>query len=144
MKTLSEISNGSVRQSLELLGGKGLENYEKIISILKTLPKIDYGTVYELSEKLSTQAALPDFNMFNQLLSDILHRIIRVGAGSGDAPEQEIHIAMKIIKQDNLAQWAELWETIAKAKQEVLGLNLDRKSYIIEVFHKIQQIIQGK
>ena len=136
---LSQISGGSVRQTLELAQGKGLENYEKLIKIFKSLPKIDYSEVHDLAEKLSGAAALPEFEMFYSLFSDFLRRIIRVGAGSGEAPEAEIHIALKFVTKDTLAQWAELWETVAQARTEALGLNLDRKNFLIETFHKVEQ-----
>ena len=139
LDTLAGIANGSVRQILELSEGKGLSIYETIIKIMKKLPRLDYGDVSEFAETLSTPSALPDFEIFNTLFSDILHRMIRIGSGNGDAPEAEIRLAMKFVNEVSLAQWAELWETIAKQKREVLGLNLDRKNFLIEVFHQVEQ-----
>lgn len=139
LKTLSQISQGSVRQTLELMQGKGFENYETLIKLFKTLPKMDYAQVHTLADKLSTAAALPDFEIFCTLFSDLLRRLIRIGAGSGEAPEAEIHLALKHMREDTLANWAELWETLSKAKRETLALNLDRKNFLLEAFHKLEK-----
>ncbi len=138
LKTLSQITQGSVRQTLELLDGKGLESYETLISLFKTLPKMDYAQVHSLAEKLATPAALADFEMFFTLLSDLIRRLIRVGAGNGEAPEAEIHIALKYVTQDTLAHWAGLWETLSQEKREALGLNLDKKNFLMEAFRKVE------
>ncbi len=140
--TLSQISGGSVRNTIELLEGKGFETYEKLIKIFQTLPKLDYSEIYDLSEKLAAPAALPDFETFCTLLSDLLRRFIHIGAGSGEAPEEEIHLALRFVKKETLAHWAELWETIAQTKREVLGLNLDRKNFILETFRRINELAQ--
>lgn len=130
---LERLAEGSVRRLLMLSGGKGLELYERVTTLLKTLPKVDWAVVHTLSDELSGAANEARFELFYELLLGELSRIIRARATGGGTPD---HLALseKLIAEGALPAWAELWERIISDKAEAMAINLDRKALILELF----------
>ncbi len=135
---LALLSQGSVRRALELAQGGGLELYSELIQVLDGLPLMNHKLVLNLAERLSPTSALAEFDIFFGLLSDILRRLIRSAAGRDGVPETEAVIAQRLISNGGLADWAELWETVIRAQGEAFALNLDRRNFILETFHRFE------
>ncbi|MEM7618918.1 MAG: DNA polymerase III subunit delta' [Pseudomonadota bacterium] len=140
MEILHGVAKGSVQRMLDMMQNKGLDTYENLLALLQTLPRLDIAKMHALADKLASAQAQKEFEMFFMLLTDIIQRGVRVAAGHGTAPEREISIALKLINQQTLAQWAELWETVVQAKNETMALNLDRKTFILNIFQKLQTV----
>jgi hypothetical protein len=52
-------------------------------------------------------------------------------------------LARRIIPEDQLAAWAQLWETTVAEKASTETYNLDRKSLILLTFQRIVQASRG-
>ena len=135
---LNRISNGSVRRVLNLAGNGGLALNDAIMGHLSSLPKVDWGAVHTLGDKLAPAAAEQQFTLFVELLMGALARLIRAAAMSeGSGPEAAL--AEKLVGQTRLATFASLWETLSRETAEADTLNLDRKALILDIFARLER-----
>ncbi len=130
---LERLAEGSVRRLLMLAGGKGLELHERIMAQLRNLPRVDWALVHTLSDELSGAANQTRFELFYDLLLGELSRLVRVRA-TGQGAAEDLALATRLIADDGLPYWAELWERIISDKAEAMAINLDRKALILELF----------
>ncbi|HEX2843083.1 DNA polymerase III subunit delta' [Hyphomicrobium sp.] len=134
---LGRLSGGSVRRLLALHAAKGLVLHERISTLLKGLPAVDWGTLHALGDELSGQAAEQRYELFFELLMDGVARLINAEA-RGEGTPDEIALAGRLIGPARLATWAGLWERVAADKAETAALNLDRKALILDVFSRLE------
>jgi DNA polymerase-3 subunit delta' len=129
---LERIAEGSVGRLLGLLGSGGLELNERLNALLNTLPRVDWRSVHALSDELAPVAASARFELFFDLLSGSLERLIRAQA-AGEGTREDAELAARLIGEDRLASFAALWERIGRDKADTLALNLDRKALILDL-----------
>ncbi len=141
---LERIAEGSVGRLLGLLGSGGIEFNERLASLLASLPRVDWRSVHALSDELAPVAAQARFELFFDLLSGSLERLIRAQA-TGEGTRADTELAARLIGEDRLASFAALWERIARDKAETLALNLDRKALILDIVGALAMAVaQGK
>lgn len=134
---LISLADGSVRRLVLLWSGDGLKLQTRLDALLGGLGKLDWGQVHSLGDELGSAASAARFEMFFELLLRQLAQLIRAAArGQTEGPDGAL--ARRLIREDALATWAELWETLVREKAEALALNLDRKSLILDVFRRIE------
>lgn len=134
---LLHLSGGSVRRLLALATGDGLKLAQRVDSLLENLPKVDWAALHTLADDLAGAANEQRFETFFDLLLDTLARIARAAA-TGQGGADEIALARRLIPEGRLASWAELWETAVREKADVLALNLDRKTLILETVSRLE------
>ncbi|HEY8277738.1 MAG TPA: DNA polymerase III subunit delta', partial [Methyloceanibacter sp.] len=120
------LSDGSVRRALELATGEGINQYREALALVGSLPELDGARVQKLAEKLAAQGEAERLELFYSLLLGLLERLIRFAATGQSATEEEASLGRKLLSHADLGAWAEAWAGIAQAKDETLGLNLDR------------------
>lgn len=137
------LAQGSVRRVLQLieLGGSAL--YDRLITILSKLPSLDQVALQKLADELTAKDADARFELAFAMLSDSLARIIRQAATGTGGQGAEAEIATRLTQHADLAQWAELWETVQRVKADALALNLDRKNLILDVFFRLSETARG-
>lgn len=135
---LEKLAHGSVRRMLGLRGGGGLALFNRVLDLLRSLPNLDWQGVHALSDELGGAAAEQRFELFYELLLDLLARLIRLRSGAASNDATDAALAEALIGDGSLATWAELWETIVREKADAAALNLDRKSLMIGTFQNIQ------
>ncbi len=133
---LERLAEGSVRRGLALMAGGGLELQDRLTALFASMPKLDWAAAHAAAEELQPAAAEQRFELFFDLLSASLARMIRLVA-TGARDGEEAALARRVIDEARLAIWAELWETIAREKALTLALNLDRRALILETFSRI-------
>lgn len=133
---LIHLARGSVRRLLSLATSDGLELAERVSALLKVLPKVDWIAAHALADDLSSAASEQRFETFFDLLLDAAARLTRAAA-TGEGEPEDVALARRLIPEDRLASWAEVWETVVREKAEALALNLDRKALILDAIHKI-------
>ena len=139
---LERISGGSPRRLLSLHAAKGLALFDRISTLIETLPKADWGQIHSLGDELQAAAAEPRYELFFELLLDHVSRLIRAQAtGGGEAGDRTL--AARLIGEGKLATWAGLWERVAADKAEVDALNLDRKAFILETFARLEALARS-
>lgn len=134
---LARLADGSVRRFLSLEAGGGLALYEDIYGVLAGLPSIDWTKLHQLSDTLSAANAQVRFELFFELLMELLARIIRAGA-TGRGAAEDVRLAERIGGAGRLATLAEVWETVAREKAETVALNLDRKTLILRTVSRLE------
>lgn len=139
---LEELSGGSVRRLISLHAEKGIQLYDRMASLIATLPKVDWTAVHMLSDELQGTAQEQRFELFYDLLLTHLSRIIRAKAIGADGETQRL--AERLIGPARLASWASMWERVAAEKAEAMALNLDRKALILDTFAKLEAAASGR
>lgn len=134
---LARLSDGSVRRLLSLHAAKGLALHDRISAILNALPTVDWAAVHALGDELSGQAADQRYELFFELLTGAVARL--VDAEARDTGHQaDLALAHRLIGPARLATWAGLWERVAADKADTAALNLDRKALILDVFSRLE------
>jgi DNA polymerase-3 subunit delta' len=140
---LERLAEGSAGRLLGLLGTDGIELNAKVEKLLGLLPKVDWRAVHTLSDELQPIPAQPRFELFFELLQNALSRLIRAAAtGEGSAADRAL--AARLMGEARLASFAALWERIAREKADTLALNLDRKSFILEIVARLASAAQDR
>ena len=141
LDTLLPLSMGSPRRALQLLDGGGLALFEMVLTLLESLPRLDRQALHKLLTLTSARDGLAH-GMALDLLDDVLADTIRFGSSGSPSGRRfpQLHRFPALVTPDNLAEWAELWETMREARSETERLNLDKSALMITVFEKIEQL----
>lgn len=132
------LANGSVGRALRLLECGGSALYDRLIRLLARLPELDHEGVHALADELSGQRANESYDLFFELVSEAIARIsVHAVTGEGAAGAEE-ELAGRLKDAHALAKWAQLWETIQRAKVEADTLNLDRKNLVLTTFFRLE------
>ena len=135
---LERVSQGSVRRALSLVLDGGTAVNQSLAKHLSDLPKLDWVSLHALSDKLAPTAAAQQYELFFDLLTGTLARLIRA-AGTGEGDPADVALARRLIGDARLASFADLWETITREKAEADALNLDRKTLILDTFARLER-----
>jgi len=136
------LSEGSVRRALELAIGDGIDLYREAMALLSSLPELDSARVQNLAEKLAAQGGGERLELFYSLLLGLLERLIRFAATGETVTEEEAALGRRLLGNAELAAWAEAWAQITQAKDDTLGLNLDRSLLLFETFLRFKTLAQ--
>jgi DNA polymerase-3 subunit delta' len=142
-KTLStalSLSQGSVRRTLELVSGEGIELYGETVAFFAALPELDGTRLHRLVERLGGFGDTERLELFLALLLGLIERLIRFGATGEGATKEEQMLAKRLISRPNLAPWAEAWEAISQARAEAFEYNLDRSLLVLETWFRLQRL----
>ena len=142
------LSGGSVRRALEFLNSDSMKLHGDLMRFTEQLPELNYVAIHLLAERLALKSGEAELAMFISLFETWLGELVRAGAIAGsrnmqDESQEQARIVSALGKLNvaqNLAQWTELWETISRAREDMFLLNLDRKSFILNLFHKLEKI----
>lgn len=134
---IERLAKGSVRHALALSTGGGLALHERVERLVGTLPRVDWSAVHAAGDELSGLANEQRFELFFELLLDLLARTVRAAA-TGDGAAEDVKLAGRLIRPERVGAWSELWETIGADKAQAMALNLDRKALILETFAKLE------
>ncbi len=135
------IARGSVGEGLRLIQSGGLDLYRQLIHLMASLPDLDLKALHGLADKLSPIAAIGDYAMFMQMLTDWLAAMVR-GAATGRfelADPREEEIVRRLARPGDLDRWASVWDEISHSLGRANALNLDRKQTILTVFFRLAE-----
>lgn len=141
LETLVGLAKGSVRRALQLIEGNGLTLFQSIITLLESLPRLNRQALHKLIGLTAGRDALAHEMAFD-LLEEILADVIRACPAGENAVTgfPQLRRFPALISPDNLADWAELWETMREARGETERLNLDKAALTVTVFEKIARL----
>lgn len=138
------VANGSVRRALALLDADGIAVYRALLDIMSGLPRFDVLKAHALADSLSSPANDERFETAFGLLLDLIARLVREAATGEGAQGEEEALAQQLIRPHALARWAELWETLSRAKADADALNLPRRSLLLETFFRLSETARGR
>jgi DNA polymerase-3 subunit delta' len=133
------LAQGSARRALLLLSADGIALYRAVFDLASRLPALDAAKAHALVDKLAAPAAAADFETAYGLLLDLIARLVRQAAAGQGAIGRERELAGRLIGGDALARWAELWETLSRAKAEADALNLPKRTLLLNAFFRLQE-----
>lgn len=136
------LARGSVRKALSLQASGGLDLYERILALMRPLPDLDVNGLHAIADKVSPMAEEEAFETFYGLLLDLIARLVRVAVEPAELLPEEAALA-STVRPEKLALWAALWETIVREKAEIMALNLDRKSFVLDTGMRMRALARG-
>ncbi len=141
LETLAGLSRGSVRRALQLIEGNGLTLFQSIITLLESLPRLNRQALHKLIGLTAGRDTLAHETAFD-LLEEVLADVIRACPAGENAVTAfpQLRRFPGLITPDNLADWAELWETMREARGETERLNLDKAALTVTVFERIARL----
>jgi len=133
------LAQGSVERALRLLDGGGSELHQRLVALLGSLPGVDHEAVHALADDLSMVSADRTYELFFELVGETIARIVSHGATGSGAIGKEAEISARLENAAALAKFAQLWETVRRAKAEADALNLDRKNLVLGTFFRLEE-----
>jgi DNA polymerase-3 subunit delta' len=136
---LVRLAGGSIGRALRLAEEGGVTLYREMLGLLGKLPDLDVSAAHAFSGKLAPPTAA-GYELFGELLSDWIARMVRAGAG-GPAAEVlpgERAVMSRLTGGRNLDHWVEVWEKIAHLFARAAAVNLDRKQVVLSVLMTLQ------
>lgn len=140
------LAGGSAGEALRLTREGGAEIAADLMRLVGALPRLDLAAAHKLATRLTAQKADPEFRLFCDFLLDWLAESVRAAAtGEGSrfsALEPKGGVAL--FTGVPLAPWACLWENLAEIYGRTLGLNLDRKQFLLNTFFALEATARGQ
>jgi DNA polymerase-3 subunit delta' len=136
---LMTAAGGSVRRLLSLVGDDAAGLARRVDDLLDHAARGNWARVHELADALSGVQASAAFDAFVELLTVRLAGIIRAAA-TGEGEAGDVEAARRLRVGDDLASWAELWETLVREKALQGTLNLDRKAFLLEAARRLGRL----
>jgi DNA polymerase-3 subunit delta' len=133
---LMTAAGGSVRRLLSLVGDDGAGLARRVDDLLDHAARGNWARVHELADVLSGVQAAASFDAFVELLTVRLAGIIRAAA-TGEGEAGDVEAARRLRVGDDLASWAELWETLVREKAVQGTLNLDRRAFLLDAARRL-------
>jgi DNA polymerase-3 subunit delta' len=98
-----------------------------------------WTAAHALSDQMGFGAQEQRFEAFFEFFLDRLARLVRVAA-TGRGEPGEVALAQRLIKDGRLPDWAVLWQTVLKERNDALELNLDRKALVVGTLARLETI----
>jgi len=140
------LAGGSAGEALRLMDEGGARLAAELMELIGSLPQLDLVRAHKLANRLTGQKADAEFRLFCELLLDWLAQAVRAAEtgrpGKFAALEPEGGFTLFHLRP--LAPWASLWENLNEALGRTLGLNLDRKQFLMNAFFALESTARGE
>lgn len=140
---IARLAEGSAGRALSIAAGGGLSLYNDMAGLLASLPRLNVRGVHALADKVARRGADEAYETAIELLSDWVHRLVRVGAGAAPLPDlvPGEGVAMtRLAASVGLDRWVEVWEKISQSVARAEALNTDRKLVILNIFSMLESV----
>ncbi|MBN43058.1 MAG: DNA polymerase III subunit delta' [Alphaproteobacteria bacterium] len=124
MQVVSDISGGSPGRAIHLAQAGGLELYQEVAQLFKTLPGLETEFLHTFSDKFAGAAGEQGYRAFLEILNWLLLREIRNDATTGRGGRR-------------LERWLKAWENISELTTHADNVNLDRKQVVLNTFFEL-------
>ncbi len=121
---LLDLSAGSPRRLLSLSTSGGLKIDQTVRRIMTALPAVDWGAAHALADELSGPSAEQRSETFWDLLLGAVAERARASTSAAGQEDQQM-------------AWADLWETLAREREDAEALNLDRKTLLLDALSRL-------
>lgn len=120
-------AEGSVTQALNLMGGKALGLYQRTMTLLDALPRLDPMALHALGDAMSS-ADRTTLGAFVDAIDQWLAARLKVGNANANLAR--------------LARLGEVWEKIGSAARDARDFNLERKPLVFSVFGMLAEAMR--
>jgi len=128
LQAAANASGGSVRETLRLLDGDGVLFDATLRALLGNLPRVEWGAVHALADRLTGRDNEEAFETFLRGLRRWMDGRVREFAGQG---------AGRVIG------YAQAWDDIAVAVRETEVFNFDKKALVVGIFERLAKAAGG-
>lgn len=138
--TLMRLAGGSPGRALALAAEGGLELYETLLALLGDLPRLDAVRLHDFAERLARPAEEQAYEGATALLSGLLSRLVRAGAGYPVemASSAEAALAARLEPGANLERWLDVWDNVRRLVARAEALGLDRRQALLGAFGALE------
>ncbi|MEM9354955.1 MAG: DNA polymerase III subunit delta' [Pseudomonadota bacterium] len=137
---LAPSAMGSVRRLLSLATGDGASVDREARDFYANLLRPNNLTKWHTTaEKYAPAQMQTSYDLFLQIVLERMAALIKARAGGRSNPE-DLDLASKIIPEDRLSDWVELWEQLQRDRQTMKALNLDKTQFLIETMTRIRKV----
>ncbi|MCP5381793.1 MAG: DNA polymerase III subunit delta' [Kordiimonadaceae bacterium] len=144
------LTNGSPGKAISLINHDGLKLYGDLLSLLSSMPDINVPLMHKFADEITSRKSGDMFQLFHELLSRFISRMIRHVSYQGTshihnikpALENEFALMEKLGAIIPLDQWAELWEKIAEKMKATDALNMDPKQTVLDILNMISAALR--
>ena len=141
------LASGSVGLALDIVENEGLDIYRNMVDVLASLPNADGVMLHDLAGRMSDARSGKKYQLFQNFLTDWLHRLTLTAARGVPAPvlfEGEAETVAKFLQSSHLEHWLDVWEKTTDLFRQADALNLDKKQTILECFTLIRKAVLGR
>lgn len=140
---LGELAQGSVGEAFRLSNLDGLAFYQKMISLLSRLPRLDRPATLALAEMAAVKGAEGRFDMMVTLVDLFLARMARAGVMRQlphEAAQGEGQLITRWVPDEQAALlWADLAQSLSLRARRGKAVNLDPAALLLDSFLKIEE-----
>jgi DNA polymerase-3 subunit delta' len=119
-------AEGSVKETLRLLGGDAMAFDSSVSRLLQGLPRVDWTGVHFLADKLTGRDNEAAYETFMRALEKHLDARVRAISESGGGPAR-------------LIGYARAWDEIRDLARETEVFNFDKKALVLSIFDRLAQ-----
>lgn len=123
-------AEGSVRETLRLLGGDAMAFDSNVSRLLQSLPRVDWLGVHMLADKLTGRDNEVSYETFMRALERHLDARVRTLSQGGAPPAR-------------LVGYARAWDDIRELARETEVFNFDKKAMVLGVFDRLAKAEGG-
>lgn len=140
---LGELAQGSVGEAFRLTNQDGLAFYQKMVSLLSRLPRLDRPATLALADAASAKGAEGRFDMMVTLVDLFLARMARAGVMRQlphEAAQGEGQLITRWVPDEQAALlWADLAQSLSLRARRGKAVNLDPAALLLDSFLKIEE-----
>jgi DNA polymerase III subunit delta' len=117
-------AEGSVKETLRLLGGDAMAFDSSVARLLQGLPRVDWLGVHFLADKLTGRDNEASYETFMRALERHLDQRVRVLSEKGVGPSK-------------LVGYARAWDEIRALARETEVFNFDKRALVLSIFDRL-------
>ena len=140
--SISELADGSVGEAMSLTQGGGQELYQRIISVLGSLPSLDRTEALAIADGCAGKGKEATYALTRHLLAVALNRMAKAGATGeplNEAAPGEAEIFARLAPSPQMARiWADLSQELSARIAHGVAVNLDPSGLILDTFLKVE------
>ena len=132
---VSRLGDGSLGRALEIAERGGLGLYQDLVSLLATLPRLDFGALQEFAGTAAEDDE--SFDLSTSLLRGWHARFLK-GAATGLFPpgllDGETALMRRLAGAASLDRWFEVWDKNDRLFRRADSANLDHRQVLLNAF----------
>ncbi len=134
-EAVAQLGEGSLGRALEIAEHGGLGLYQELVSLLNTLPKLDFSALQEFAGTAAEDDE--SFDLSTSLLRGWHARMLK-GAATGAFPpgllEGEAALMRRLAEAASLDRWFEVWDKNDRLFRRADSANLDHRQVLLNAF----------
>tara|TARA_B100000686_G_scaffold54889_1_gene59146 strand:+ start:2461 stop:3576 length:1116 start_codon:yes stop_codon:yes gene_type:complete len=140
LNKLNILSNGTPGKGILFYENNGIEIYDYLIEIFKSLPEINIEHSNKLYTLITSQNNIFELNTLKELITIFYSRTYRkyLNLLKLSISEEENIAQNNLLKNFNIVDISSLWENIYNELNQASELNLEKKQVVVNMIEKLR------